>query len=110
MLIVDPDGTIHLTRGDNAKLNIAINDEVTHTAYIIQPNDKLTLSVRKTISTPYVFQKHIIGSSQFSVVPSDTSDLIFGEYEYDVQLTTSDNEIYTVIPPTTFDLLREVTY
>lgn len=40
----------------------------------------------------------------------DTNTLDFGKYKYDVQLTTESEEVYTIIEPSIFEILPEVTY
>ena len=54
-------------------------------------------------------QKVVTRSSIFRIQPTDTSKLSFGKYLYDVQITTEAGDVYTVIRPTTFELLTEVT-
>ena len=49
------------------------------------------------------------GSNQFHIEPEDTKFLSFGKYLYDVELTTASGDVYTVIVPTTFEVLKEVT-
>lgn len=109
MLKVDSDGTIHLTRGDTARLNIEIVNEATDDLYEVLSGDTLKLTVKRAItdSVPKI-QKIITGSSMFHITPEDTKDLSFGKYVYDVELTFENGDVYTVIPPTTFELLKEV--
>lgn len=110
MLNVGTDSSIRLTRGDTARFSITINNLVSDEHYEIQSADRLTLSIKKKITdnAPSV-QKTITGTNNFIIEPSDTSALEFGKYIYDVQLTTGSGDVYTVIPPTTFELLQEVT-
>ena len=49
MLYVLDDGTIRLTRGDTARLSTVISNGATGQPYEIQPNDVLTLTVKKTV-------------------------------------------------------------
>lgn len=39
-----------------------------------------------------------------------THALEFGKYVYDVQIITEASDVYTVIGPCTFEILKEVTY
>ena len=111
MLYVDGNGTIRLTRGDTAKLTVSINNEVTESPYDISENDELVLTVKKTVNdkTPCI-QKKIVGSYIFVINPSDTESLAFGKYKYDVQLNKENGEVYTIIEPTVFEIMQEVTY
>lgn len=109
MLIVRSDNVIELTRGDTARLTIALNDDTTGEPYEVQPEDTLRFSVKKsTADTTLSFQKVITGSNTFHIEPSDTKMLSFGIYVYDVEITNSLGDVYTVIPPTKFKVLQEV--
>ena len=111
MLYIGNDGVVRLTRGDTARLSVSAINEVTNEPYIFEDGDTLTLTIKKSTkdTTPLV-QKTITGSNIFSIDPADTSSLSFGNYKYDVELTTYGGDVYTIIEPTTFELLQEVTY
>ena len=111
MLIVDKDNTIHLTRGDTARFSIGrIVNTVTNTNYTPTAEDTVTMTVKKTVldAAPCV-QLIVPGGEALHIKPEDTKALAFGKYVYDVQLTTVDGDVYTIIPPTPFELLKEVT-
>ena len=111
MLYIKSDGTIQLTRGDTARLSVDINNDTLGDKYEIQPDDTLFFTVKKRTSDKlYSFQKKVIGSNMFHILPTDTEELSFGNYLYDVQLTTKDGDVYTVIGPSTFEIMKEVTY
>lgn len=100
--------TIRLTRGDTAKISIDLVDS-TGEKYEMQDTDELILSIKKTIKDEdYCLQKKINGSNMFYFKPEDTNALEFAKYKYDVQLVTN-GEVYTVIEPSTFEILKEVT-
>lgn len=110
MFKVHHDGTIELTRGDTAVLDVGIVNEVTGETYEIQKDDELVLSLKRTISDPEpCMQKRKPGTAQFIIEPEDTNGLRFGRYIYDVQLTTEKGHVYTVIGPAVFEILPEVT-
>lgn len=111
MLYVLEDGTIKLTRGDTARLTIDIMNDLTKESYTMSKNDTLTLTVKTNVkANEFVFQKKTIGSNSFIIDPSDTNDASFGKYRYDVQLNTESGDVYTIIEPSTFEILAEVTY
>lgn len=111
VLSISDTGVIKLTRGDTARFSIGILNEISDSAYSISDNDQLTLTVKKKVKDEDVLmQKTITGATLFHIKPEDTSSLSFGKYVYDVQLTTSDGDVYTIVGPTTFELLAEVTY
>lgn len=110
MLYINSDGSIQLTRGDTARLSVAIENELTGGNYEVDTRDTMRLTIKRKVddSTP-LLQKVIAGSNQFYIEPADTSELDFGKYLYDVELTTAAGDVYTVIVPTTFEILKEVT-
>ena len=110
MLYVNIDGTVQLTRGDTARLSVTIKNDLDSKNYEIAATDTLRLTIKKTVndSSPLV-QKVITGSSQFYIEPEDTKELPFGKYVYDVELTTATGDVYTIIVPKTFEILKEVT-
>ena len=108
---VDEDNTIHLTRGDTARFSIGrIVNTVTNTNYTPTPEDTVTMTIKKTVldAAPCV-QLIVPGGEVIHIKPEDTKAMAFGKYVYDVQLTMADGDVYTIIPPTTFDLQKEVT-
>ena len=111
MLYVEADGIIRLTRGDSAKIMVTIENDIIGENYEIAEDDTLTLTVKKNVKdTEALVQKIIVGSNTFYIRPEDTAALSFGKYKYDVQLKTAEGDVYTVIVPTTFELLQEVTW
>ena len=108
---VDEDNTIHLTRGDTARFSIGrIVNTVTNTNYTPTPEDTVTMTIKKTVLQADPFVQIIVpGGEVLHIKPEDTKAMAFGKYVYDVQLTTADGDVYTIIPPTTFELLKEVT-
>lgn len=117
MLYVGSDKSIKLTRGDTAMFTINIDNESTEGPYIIGENDILKFTVRKSENDEiFSFQKVVQGSASIVIEPEDTSSLDFGKYKYDVELTTTTGDVYTVIGADdrnklpTFEILKEVTY
>ena len=102
-------GVISLTRGDTARITVNLMDDLDE-SYEIRPDEVLVLTVKKTVKdTTALISKEITGSNMFHIEPKDTAELNFGSYVYDVQLTTSEGDVCTVVPPTTFEILTEVT-
>lgn len=111
MLYVENDNTIRLTRGDTAKLVISITSDTTNDEYTIEDTDTLTFTVRrKTCDPEILIQKTVTGTGSIDLEPSDTDGMCPTAYVYDVQLDKTNGDVFTVIPPTTFRLLPEVTY
>lgn len=105
---------IRLTRGDTAWLEVPIDNKAVGAAYEIADGDTMFMTVRMGVKKSaddnnFLFQKKTVGSNVFHIVPTDTADLSYGDYHYDVELHTADGEVYTVIDDKTFTLLKEVT-
>lgn len=94
------DGVIYLTRGDDATIDVQMNN-LDGDIYYMQPQDTLTLTVRGAPSedSPIVFSVNSIsGSNQLIINSSDTANAAPGQYSADIQLTTQDSKRYTVWP------------
>ena len=111
VLTVDKDNTIHLTRGDTARFSLGqIVNTITNTNYTPTAEDTVTMTIKKTVMQADPFVQIIVpGGEVLHIKPEDTKAMAFGKYVYDVQITMADGDVYTIIPPTTFELLKEVT-
>lgn len=111
MLYINDDGSIQLTRGDSARLSIIIENDITGGEYKVTDTDTIRFTIKRSTSDPMpCVQKVVKGTTNFYIEPSDTKDLSYGKYVYDVELTTASGDVYTVIVPTTFKILKEVTW
>ena len=101
--------TIKLTRGDTAYITVSIENAV-NDEYVMSAMDTLTLSIKRRITdVDYILQKTITGENMFHIYPEDTKNLRFGEYKYDIQLVTENGDVFTIVPPSSFVLMEEVT-
>lgn len=109
MLYID-NNAIKLTRGDTAILTVSLKNGMTQEPYTVAEGDVLVLTVKQAVrDTMPVLQKRLVGSSTFRIDPSDTAQLAFRRYKYDVELTTAAGDVFTVIGPAAFEILSEVT-
>lgn len=109
MLYID-DKIIKLTRGDTARLTVPIINLANNGEYTMESGDILYFTVKKTAKdSDFLFQKSVTGSNSIHIRPEDTADLSFGKYKYDVQLTTATGDVYTVIEPSAFEVMEEIT-
>lgn len=109
MLYID-DKTIKLTRGDTARLTVPIINLANNGEYTMESGDILYFTVKKTAKdSDFLFQKSVTGSNSIHIRPEDTAALSFGKYKYDIQLTTATGDVYTVIEPSTFEVMEEIT-
>ena len=111
VLTVDKDNTIHLTRGDTARFSIGqIVNTITNTNYTPTEEDTVTMTIKKTVlQADPCLQLIVPGGEVLHIKPEDTKAMAFGKYVYDIQITMADGDVYTIVPPATFDLLKEVT-
>ena len=99
-----------LTRGDNADLIVTIKD-MSGNVYELQEGDELVFTLKNNCVTQTILiQKDITADSTIHILPEDTSGLNYGKYLFDVQLTTAEDKVYTVIPPTVFVVSNEVNF
>lgn len=98
---------LKLTRGDTLRLHIDVFKE-DGTVYELSDGDELTFTLKRDpMQAAPLVQKT---GSDVTIAPEDTEDLPFGVYWYDVQLTFSGGDVWTVIKPTSFEILPEVTW
>ena len=112
MLKVSSNGKISLTRGDTAwltvDLEVDLGDDKTE-PYDLKADDVVTLTVKADYEDEEaLIEKKVTGSNEFHIKPADTKNLAFGEYKYDVQVTTPDGDNYTVIENKVFEVTYEV--
>ena len=110
MLKVSPSGDIELTRGDSALFQVDIRNDETGEEYIMKPTDELTMTISSSVfGSEHLLQKTVVGTNIIEFKPNDTSSIDYGTYKYDVQLTTNNKDVFTVIAPSNFKLAYEVT-
>lgn len=99
--------TITLTRGDYASFHIDIYDQ-NREIYELQEDDIVVFTVKRNTRTKdAIIRKDGI---DIEIFPSDTSDVSYGTYSYDVQLTSADGHVDTFIGPADFIIAEEVTF
>ena len=107
---------ITLTRGDTfiAQIALSLNGE----PYTPIEGDEIRFAVKHKTMTPtrsdYSDEEPLIlvtipnDTLILRLDPSDTKDLDFGDYVYDIQITFADGSVDTFITPTSFKLTPEV--
>jgi hypothetical protein len=103
--------TITLTRGDTLKAQIHITDKEGN-PYEIQEGDEVRFAMKKNYSDPdtevLIVKQVPTDTLILTLEPTDTKDLPFGTYVYDIQLTTAAGEIDTFIAKASLILTEEV--
>lgn len=103
------DNTIYITRGDSAVLSCDITKK-DGSKYTLQEGDVLEFTIKRNASTKEVVIHKVIEDGVFKLEPSETEGLAYGTYKYDVQLTFADGSVDTIITPSDFVVLEEVTF
>ena len=111
---------IYLTRGDTAYLSVNLSyysSKCENKVFEFLDGDEIYLTVKDSVDVEeFLFQKKLVyndistlGEILFKIIPSDTNNLDFKKYVYDVEIKTFDGDIYTIIPPSIFEIRPEVT-
>lgn len=97
---------IFITRGDTGVVEFSIS------GYELKANDTVVLTVKNNINASETLVEKQLDKNtmQFVINPNDTKNLAYGTYTYDVQITTAQGEVYTVIVPHNFEVGGEVTW
>ena len=99
--------TIKLTRGDSAEFDITVED-ANGSPYELQDGDEVEFTVKQSVyDKTALIQKT---GTRIQIKPEDTAALSYKKYVYDVQVTLADGTVDTIIPPSTFEVLSEVTF
>lgn len=107
---------ISIVRGDTLKLTLTDIKLSDGTEYVLSDTDVVYLDVKRyqddvtpVIRKSVTKEKYIDGGLPFVFLPSDTVDLDIGEYWFDVRLYCDDDNIYTIIPMSKFNIVRNIT-
>ena len=99
---------IRITRGDTGIFTLSVKSGGQSYDY---SNDQVLFTVKKSMNTKeIIFQKTIEYGQTVTILPEDTAGLPCGTYTYDVQVTTANGVVNTVITPNPFIIEPEVTW
>ena len=102
---------IYLTRGDTAYIELKLRAKRDGEELEFQEGDKIYFSVKEDVGAEdYLFQRVVNPGEVIVIEPSDTKQLDYGIYLYDIQVSTAMGEVFTVVEPTAFFLTEEITY
>lgn len=100
--------TIKITRGDSAVFTLDVKQNGEEYDYT---NDEVKFTVKKNTNTDEILiQKTAHYGEDVMLEPEDTENLPYGDYVYDVQLKTDGGFVDTIITPSKFTVLPEVTF
>lgn len=105
MLKIEDDNRVILTRGDSAAFDVEIETD-SGEKYTPVESDVITFTMKKDSKTSEVLIRKTGTTIIFN--PEDTNKFKYGNYLYDVTLTTASGGVYTIIPPTEFILSDEI--
>lgn len=107
---------VTLVRGDTLKLTLTDIKLSDGTDYVLSDTDIVYLDVKRyaTDKTAIVRKSatkadYIDGGLPFVFLPADTVNLPVKEYYFDVRLYCDDDNIYTIIPMSKFNIIQNVT-
>lgn len=116
MLSIKNNKDIWITRGDTAFIDLEVRQPIfPYDTYCLEEEDSVLLTIRKNKSdnidedNPILLQKELV-EGRFIFVNSDLKDFEFGDYFYDVQLKFANGVVNTIVGPSLFKILPEVTY
>ena len=97
MLYIDEDQNITLTRGDTGIFNISLQNQDGED-YTPQTGDSLRFALSEGFGKDALVIKDIpIDTCVLEIEPNDTKDLKFKKYKYDIQFTSSQGKVSTII-------------
>ena len=74
-------------------------------------NDQVLFTVKRNTKTnQIIFQKTVGYGQVVTILPTDTASLPYGTFTFDVQVTTQNGIVNTVITPHPFIVCPEVTW
>ena len=100
---------IRITRGDSLTVNIVLTDGDGY-EYEPEQGDEVWFRVKKSaIATDILIEKQIDTETLvLELVESDTRNLAFGDYKYEVEVITAEQDHYTVIKNAPFIITEEL--
>lgn len=109
--------TIKITRGDTAHISMSIYKGIDE-KYIMKTGDRLFFTVKtNTLESTFLFQKTMTsldvlqdGNVLIKIAPSDTNNFDYDTFYYDIELKTNTDDVYTIVPPSEFIILPEITF
>jgi len=106
MFKIYPDNKIKLTKGDTATIRVSIKDNDGN-VYSIKDGDEIKMTVKKSPSDSSPLFSLLANKDVIIINPSNTSAKDTGVYIYDIQLNTTEGNVYTIVQGY-FELLEEV--
>lgn len=105
-----PEQKIILTRGDTFRAKITIRSSLNEPEYNVSEGDQIRFCLKKYVNdkTPILIKNIPTDSLILEIESNDTSNLNFGEYRYEVELTTASGDVCTIIENRVFHITPEL--
>lgn len=103
------DNKVMLTRGDTAVLKIEIQKD-DGTPYELKPTDTLVMTIKANTTVKDIIIQKAAVNGVITIAASETEQLKYGYYYYDVELRQADGFVSTIISPHSFVICEEVTF
>ena len=105
---------ISMTRGDSESITVSCWDEDNLFVPLVS-GEIIFFTVKENTSTDTKILQKIVniftdGKAIIEIAPSDTHELKYKQYVYDVQLNRPHDIVTTIITPSKFTITEEVTY
>lgn len=105
---------LKMVRGDSEAITVKLTNAAGELMPLV-PGDTVFFTVKDSAYTEVKLLQVVVtefeeGVALITIQPSDTKQLPFREYVYDVQVTFADGSVKTVIPMSSFVVAEEVTY
>lgn len=100
---------VTMTRGDTCSIKISLSDGYGK-EYIPDENDEIRFALKKTYDDDYPLIYKVIPHDTMilKLNPSDTKELDFGKYVYDIQITFANGDVNTFVTKAQFIIEEEV--
>lgn len=89
-------GIIKFTKGDTVAFEVELKN-ADGKLYEMQSGDTLTMTVKKSINSGSPDISVTSTTTKLKILPVSTKMLEPGKYCYDVELTTADGNVYTIV-------------
>lgn len=104
---------ISMIRGDSESIILKCQENNIDVPFV--DGDIVYLTIKDSVYTETKLLQIIVtdftdGQAIIFINPEDTKNIKFGKKTYDVQLTRKDGRVSTIVSPSEFNILAEVTY
>ena len=105
---------IRMIRGDSESMKISLKNKEQEPISLVE-GDTIYFTVKTSAKTDKkeiqkIVREFVDGVAYIEIKPEDTNELAFKTYKYDIQLTTKDGIVKTLIPVSDFIIEEEITY